>query len=110
MLDIESQLGCATSFLKIISTSFSKQKVFSYSPNRLRRAFEIAETKWINDENDNDNDSENDNDSDNDNDNQGPVPERPISVNPGLKVCSISVFLFLFIALDNILCYHYCIS
>lgn len=59
MLDIESHLGCTTSFFKIISTSFSKRKVFfsgkyslktvndppvsflsfpfSYSPNRLRR-------------------------------------------------------------------------
>ena len=59
MLDIESHLGCTTSFFKIISTSFSKRKVFfsgkyflktvndppvsflsfpfSYSTNRLRR-------------------------------------------------------------------------
>ena len=63
MLDIESHLRCTTSFFKIISTSFSKRKVFfslanillkqsttlqclfcllasfpfSYSPNRLRR-------------------------------------------------------------------------
>ena len=28
MLDIESHLGCTTSFFKIISTSFSKRKVF----------------------------------------------------------------------------------
>ena len=40
----------------------------------------------------------------------GPVPERPISINPGLKFCSVSVILFLFIALGNILCYQYCIS
>ena len=121
MLDIQSHLGCTTSFCLIITTSFSQRKIFfslanillkqsttlqclfcvlaayfpfSYSLNRLRQAFEIAETKWFNHENDNDNDSDNvnDNDSDNDNDNQGPVPERPISVNPGLKFCSVSVF------------------
>ena len=40
----------------------------------------------------------------------GPVPERPISINPGLKFCSVSVILFLFIALGNILCYQHCIS
>ena len=72
MLDIESHyLGCTTSFFKMFSTSFSKRKVFSlanillkqsttlqclfcllaayfpfsYSLNRLRQAFEIAERK-----------------------------------------------------------------
>ena len=94
MLDVESRLECAISFfLKLISTNFSKRIYFvslanvllkqtttlqclfcllaayfpfSYSLNRVRQAFEIAETKWINNENGNDND----NDSENGNDNQ----------------------------------------
>ena len=125
---LESHLGCTTNQFQQTERFFSLANIllkqsttlqclfcllaahfpFRYSPNRLLQAFDIAETKWINHENDND--SDNDNDSENDNDNQGPVPERPISFNPGLKFCSVSVFLFLFIALGNILCYHYCIS
>ena len=42
---------------------------FSYSLNRLRQPFEIAETKWINHENDNNNDNDNDNDNDSENGN-----------------------------------------
>ena len=39
--------------------------------------------------------------------NEGPIPERPISINPGLKFCSMFVFykIFLCTAYGNILCF-----
>ena len=42
--------------------------------------------------------------------NLGPVPDRPISANPGLIFFTLFVFTSLCIAQSNNVCYHYCIS
>ena len=41
---------------------------------------------------------------------QGPVPERPISFNPGLKFCSVLYLHSYALLRGNFLCYQYCIS
>ena len=96
MLDVESRFECATSFFFLISTSFSKRKVFFFSGKCSFKTvndppvsflsscslFSIQlfakssslsvwnrRDEWINNENDNDNDNDSDNDNDNYNDN-----------------------------------------